>query len=148
GTAIGAVVPAANPFAVATAFRPNGTDANNNVKADIAAVYVQDQVAFSREWKMIAGLRYDYFKADFDDRRTTVPAVDLTRTDNAFSPRAGFIWTPTPGSAYYVSYSYAFLPSAEQLSLAVNTADLEPEKATNYEIGARWDLLPRLTLST
>jgi catecholate siderophore receptor len=30
----------------------------------------------------------------------------------------------------------------------VNTADLEPEKATNYEIGARWDLLPRLTLST
>jgi catecholate siderophore receptor len=148
GTAIGAVVPAANPFAVATAFRPNGTDANNNVKADIAAVYVQDQVAFSREWKMIAGLRYDRFKADFDDRRTTVPAADLSRTDNALSPRAGIIWTPTPGSAYYVSYSYSFLPSAEQLSLAVNTADLEPEKATNYEIGARWDLLPRLTLST
>ena len=148
GTAIGAVVRADNPFAVATAFRPNGTDANNDVKADIAAVYVQDQIAFSREWKMIAGLRYDHFKVDFDDRRTTTPAVDLSRTDNAFSPRVGLIWTPTAASAYYVSYSYAVLPSGEQLALATNTADLEPEKAKNYEVGARWDLLPGLTLAT
>ena len=148
GTAIGAVVPAANPFAVATAFRPNGTDADNNVKADIAAVYVQDQIAFSPHWKMIVGLRYDHFKVDFDDRRTTTPAVDLSRADNAFSPRVGLIWTPTAASAYYVSYSYAVLPSGEQLNLASNTADLAPEKAKNYEVGARWDLLPRLTLST
>jgi catecholate siderophore receptor len=97
---------------------------------------------------MIAGLRYDHFKVDFDDRRTTTPAVDLSRTDNAFSPRVGLIWTPTAASAYYVSYSYAVLPSGEQLNLATNTADLAPETAKNYEVGARWDLLPRLTLST
>ncbi|HKA42364.1 MAG TPA: TonB-dependent siderophore receptor [Burkholderiales bacterium] len=148
GAAIGAVVPAANPFAVATAFRPNGTDADNNVTADIAAAYVQDQVAFSPYWKMIAGLRYDRFKVDFDDRRTTTPAVDLSRTDRDVSPRIGVIWTPTAASAYYVSYSYAFLPSGEQLNLATNTADLEPETAKNYEVGARWDLRPGLTLST
>jgi len=148
GTAIGAVVPAGNPFAVATAFRPNGTDADNSVKADIAAVYVQDQIAFSKEWKLIAGLRYDHFKVDFDDHRTTTPAVDLSRTDDDFSPRVGLIWTPNAASAYYISYSYAFLPSGEQLSLATATADLAPETARNYEIGARWDLLPRLTLST
>jgi catecholate siderophore receptor len=46
-----------------------------------------------------------------------------------------------------VSYSYAFLPSGEQLSLAPTTADLAPEKAKNYEVGARWDLLPKLTFS-
>ena len=47
----------------------------------------------------------------------------------------------------YVSYSESFLPSGEQLSLAPNTADLAPEKARNYEVGARWDVLPRLSLS-
>jgi catecholate siderophore receptor len=148
GTAIGATVPAGNPFAVASAFRPNGTDADNNVKADILGVYAQDQLSLTRAWKVIAGVRYDVFKVDFDDRRTTVPAVDLSRTDKEWSPRLGLLWTPTPGSVYYVSYSYAFLPSGEQLSLAPTTSDLAPEKATNYEVGSRWDLRPGLTLST
>ena len=148
GTAIGATVPASNPFAIATSFRQNGTDANNRVTADVGAVYVQDQVAFSKEWKAIVGLRYDRFKVDFDDRRTVTPPTDLSRTDTAPSPRAGLIWQPTASQTYYVSYSSAFLPSGEQLGLATNTVDLEPEKAKNYEVGARWDPLPGLTLST
>jgi catecholate siderophore receptor len=147
GTAIGATVPASNPIAVATAFRPNGTDADNNVKGDIVGVYAQDQVSLTKEWKAIAGVRYDTFKVDFDDQRTTVQAVDLSRTDREWSPRLGLLWTPTPVSVYYVSYSYAFLPSGEQLSLAPTTSDLAPEKSINYEVGARWDLWPRLTLS-
>ena len=148
GTAINTTVPATDPFAMATAFRPNGTDADNNVKGTIAGIYAQDQIALTKEWKAIAGLRYDRFKVDFDDRRTTTPAVDLSRTDTGWSPRAGLIWTPTAASVYYVSYSYSFLPSGEQLSLATTTADLEPEKAINYELGARWDLQQRLTLSS
>lgn len=140
-------VPASNPVATATSFRQNGTDANNNVQADIAALYVQDQIALSTEWKLLAGLRYDYFKASLDDRRTTTPAIDLEHADNAFSPRLGLIWSPNSTSTYYASYSSSFLPSAETLGLAVNTANLDPENAKNYEIGGRWDLLPTLTLS-
>ena len=57
------------------------------------------------------------------------------------------IWTPLEALAFYMSYSYAFLPSGEQLGLATTTADLAPETARNYEIGARWDPWPALTLS-
>ncbi len=141
-------VSAGNPFATATAFRPNGTDADNKVRADIAAAYVQDQMTLAQNWKALFGLRFDHFRVDFDDRRTTIPAQDVARTDNGVSPRAGLVWTPTANSTYYVAYSYAFLPSAEQLGLAVNTGSLAPEKAKNYEMGARWDVLPKLTLST
>jgi catecholate siderophore receptor len=147
GSATTIRVPVNSPIATATSFRQNGTDANNNVKADIAAVYVQDQIALSKEWKVLAGLRYDYFRAKVDDRRTLVPAVDLAHTDKAFSPRVGLIWSPTSTQTYYASYSSSFLPSAETLSLAVNTANLDPENAKNYEIGGRWDLRPNLTLS-
>jgi catecholate siderophore receptor len=147
GTATSITVPSSAPFAVATRFAPNAGDADNNVKSDIAAIYLQDQVALSPAWKVIAGLRYDRFTVDFDDRRTLVPAADLSRTDREASPRLGVVWTPDAKSTYYAAYSYAFLPSGEQLSLATTTADLAPEKALNYEIGARWDLLPRLTLS-
>lgn len=147
GAATSATVRASDPIATATSFRQNGADANNNAKGRVAAVYGQDQIEFTPEWKAILGMRYDSFKVDFDDRRTLVPAVDASRTDSAFSPRAGLIWTPTPGQAYYASYSYAFLPSAEQLGLTANTANLDPEDARNYEVGARWDLNPRLTLA-
>jgi len=149
GGTVGSIngIPAANPVATATDFDFRGTDANNRVKSDILGLYAQDQVALTSTWKLLAGLRYDVFKVDFDDRRTTVTPADLQRTDREFSPRLGLIWTPDARSTYYVSYSYAFLPAGEQLSLATGTADLAPEKSTNYEIGARWDLLPALTLS-
>ncbi len=147
GAATSATVSAANPFASATVFRPSGTDADNQVNAGMAAVYVQDQVALTKTWKLVAGLRYDRFKVDFDDRRTTTPAVDLARTDTAFSPRAGLIWSPDSHSSYYASYSFAFLPSGEQLGLATTTADLAPEKSKNMELGARWDVAANLTLA-
>src|SRR5262249_11742160 len=80
GAATGITVPAANPFALATSFGTNGTDADNKVKADIVGIYVQDQLGVTPQWKVVAGLRSDPFKTDFDDRRTTTPAVDLSRT--------------------------------------------------------------------
>jgi catecholate siderophore receptor len=145
GTAI--TVPASNPFATATRFSQNTTDANNNVKGDVFALYLQDQIALSKEWKAIAGIRYDRFSVNFDDRRTLVTPFDLARTDIGYSPRVGLVWTPTAASSYYVSYSYAMLPSGEQLSLASTISDLAPEKAKNYEFGAKWDVLPKLSLT-
>ena len=140
-------VAAGSPYAVATDFRAAGTTADNAVKVDLAAVYLQDQIALSKDWKLLAGLRYDHFKTSFDDRRTLVAATDLARTDNEFSPRLGLTWSPSANTTWYLSYSSSFLPSAEQLSLATNTAQLAPETAKNYEAGVHWDLLPKLTLS-
>ncbi|MEO7727002.1 MAG: TonB-dependent receptor, partial [Burkholderiales bacterium] len=148
GAATAITVPTPNPYALATSFRPNTTDANNKVSADVAGLYVQDQMALTKEWKLLGGLRYDYFKVNFEDRRTLVPATNLARTDIGYSPRAGVIWTPNAASTYYVSYSYAFLPSAEQLGLVTTNVSLDPETAKNYEAGARWDVLPRLTFTT
>lgn len=142
-------VPASDPFATVTRFvaNPNGSNAKNDVTANVAAAYIQDQVAFGDEVKLLAGLRYDRFEVDFDDQRTVVAPTDLSRTDTGVSPRVGVIFTPNARSSYYIAYSYAFLPSGEQLGLATTTADLAPEKARNYEVGARWDILRNLTLS-
>ena len=148
GNATSATVSAGAPFAVASRFVQNGTDANSAVWAAIVAIYLQDQIAMSPEWRLLAGVRVDRFKVNFDDRRTTTTPTDLARTENGTSPRIGAIWTPTADTTWYASYSYAFLPSAEQLGLATTTADLGPETANNMELGARWNMLPALTLST
>lgn len=147
GTSPGAVVSVESPYAVATRFAPNGGDANNAVKARIAAAYVQDQVELTPAWKLLGGVRVDRFKVAFDDKRTLVAATDLARTDTQASPRAAVIFAPAAAWTFYASYSYAFLPSGEQLGLATTTADLGPERSENRELGARWDATPKLALA-
>src|SRR5690349_4104613 len=66
GAATTVTVPASDPFAVATAFRATGTDAKNRVSANVAAAYLQDQVALSPQWKAVLGVRFDRFSVDFD----------------------------------------------------------------------------------
>jgi catecholate siderophore receptor len=147
GAATFANVAASAPRAVATGFRASGSNPDNAVDIDLAAAYLQDQIALDEQWSLLAGLRFDRFETRFDDRRTLVAATDLSRTDTAWSPRLGVTWSPSRNATWYASYSSSFLPSGEQMSLAVNTADLKPETAKNYEAGVRWDMLPKLTLS-
>jgi catecholate siderophore receptor len=110
------------------------------------ATYVQDQIAVSRRWKAVLGLRVDRFSVAVDNH---LPGVgDLSRSDLATSPRAGVIYQPNATASLYGSYTYTFLPSGQTLGLAPTTVDLEPEDARNYEAGAKLDLLrQRLNLS-
>jgi catecholate siderophore receptor len=91
----------------------------------------------SERWKALAGVRYDRFEQETQERR---PAQsDLSRTDRAWSPRAGIVYQPTQNQSYYASWSKSFQPSAELFSLAVNNAQIAPEETTNQEIGAKFD---------
>ncbi len=142
GTADSATVNATSPRATVVQWRAAASDTNNQVTADIAALYLQDQIKLNQHWKAVLGLRWDRFQVNIDDR--SAANVDLRRTDTAVSPRAGLIYQPNDVSSYYASYSYAFIPSGETLSLAANNAELEPEKAKNWEVGGKWDISSKL----
>ena len=107
--------------------------------SDIFAGYLQDQIALADHWKAMAGVRVDWFKVSVDDHLPG--ASDLSRSDTAASPRVGLIYQPTNTASFYTSYSYTFLPSGQTLGLALNTVQLAPENAKNYEVGAKFDLL-------
>ena len=108
---------------------------------DTAAAYVQDAIAFSDEWKALAGLRYDRYKQQSRLANALgVTTADLSRTDAAFSPRAGLVWQPSAVQSYYASWSRSFQPSGENFALAANNTDLAPETTRNTEVGAKYDL--------
>jgi catecholate siderophore receptor len=128
-------------------FRQSATDADNHVEATVAGVYAQNQVAFSPHWQAVLGLRYDHFNIDFHDNRAD---ADLDRADDLLSPRAGLVFKPVEAASVYGSYSVSYLPSSgdQFSSLTASTETLEPEQFTNYELGAKWDVRPTLSLSS
>ncbi len=113
--------------------------------ADTFAVYLNDQIELTKQWKLAAGLRWDRYSAE---QKTTDggTVTELERTDKKLSGRAGIVYQPTATQSYYVSYGTSFNPSAETVSISSSAvgADAEPlppEKNRSYEIGGKWDLL-------
>jgi catecholate siderophore receptor len=120
-----------------------GGGANNGMKASIAAVYAQDQLRPSDWLEIVAGLRFDRFSLDIDNRNN---GGRFSRTDDLVSPRLGLILKPRANLSLYTSYSRSYLPqSGDQFnSLDVTSEALKPEKFDNYEFGGKWEPLEGL----
>jgi catecholate siderophore receptor len=139
--------PVSNPtVAVPVSFRQSETDAYNHSRATSLSLYGQSQIVFSDHWQAIVGARYERFDVDFYNLRT---GEALSRKDDLVSPRAALLYKPADAVTLYSSYSVSALPSSgdQFSSLTVTTETLEPEKFTNYELGVKWDILNRLSVS-
>jgi catecholate siderophore receptor len=131
---------------VPVTFRNIASVANNTYELNLAAAYLQDHIEVTRYLQLIGGVRFDQFDLTSIDRRT---AATINRVDNLVSPRFGVIVKPQDNISIYASYSVSYLPSAgDQFStLTPGSAIAEPEKFENKEIGAKWELSPRLMVA-
>ncbi|WP_243450794.1 TonB-dependent receptor [Sandarakinorhabdus glacialis] len=130
-------------------YRPAANSGNNAGVLEIAAGYVQDQIALSSMFQLILGIRYEYLNTRVTDRRSAafVPATqqrEFDVTDNLWSPRAGLIFKPAENASIYAAYSRTYLPrGGDQLAgLSIANQSLDPEKYQNYEVGVKWDINP------
>jgi catecholate siderophore receptor len=115
---------------------------SNNFKGEIFGVYFQDQISFNKNWKALVGIRYDNFKQSLEDFMPNSASPLLSRTDKQWSPRVGLVYQPTEWLSFYTSYTRSFQPSGENLSLAANNTELEPEMTRNYEAGVKATFQP------
>jgi catecholate siderophore receptor len=140
-------VPLTDPTVVdeTVVFAPIASDANNRVKATVAAGYFQDQIRPAKWLEIVAGIRFDSFKIDVDDLRP-IGGGAFARRDNLWSPRLGLILKPLDQLSLYASYSRSYLPqSGDQFSGLTNiTEGLKPERFDNYEVGSKWKILDGL----
>ena len=140
-------VPFASPMVgVPVTFQQSATDADNHVVANVSALYAQDQFTLSRQWQAIAGVRYERFDLSFHNNRD---GASLGRDDHMVSPRVGLVFKPVESVSTYGSYSVSHLPSSgdQFSSLNATTQTLEPERFTNYEVGAKWDVTADLGIT-
>ena len=119
-------------------FRQSATDADNHLRTNVAAAYVQDQVELNPKLQLVGGLRLDRFDLEYHNNRN---GDTLGRVDNLASPRAGLVFKPLLPVSVYGTYTVSYLPSSgdQFSSLTVITEQVEPEKFTNYEAGVKWE---------
>ena len=124
------------------------TDLKSSSESDITVTsfYLQGDIDFSDNWKMIIGGRLDNFDITVTDVKK---AQDESRKDDMFSPRFGVIYKPVDNMSLYVSYSESFLPrSGEQYKkLDASGAALDPDVFKNTEIGYKYDINDALTFT-
>ena len=101
----------------------------------------------SSHLQVVGGLRFDHFDLTYHNNRN---GDTLGRVDNLVSPRAGVVVKPVEPVSIYASYSVSYLPSSgdQFSSLTTITEQVKPEKFTNYEVGAKWDLAAGLSAQT
>ena len=132
---------------VPVTFRQAVSDADNRLRLNVGAAYLQDQVEVSRYLQIIGGLRFDYFDLRYHNNRNN---EDLRRIDRLVSPRLGVVVKPLAQLSIYGSYGVSYLPSSgDQFASLTNiTQQLEPEEFRNYEVGVKWDIRHNISLTS
>jgi catecholate siderophore receptor len=127
-------------------FRPSATDPDSRSVATVAAAYVQDQIALTRNLQAVLGVRGERFKLRYHNNRTN---QDLERRDDQLSPRAAILLKPVESLSLYASQSLSYLPSAgdQFFVLSPTTQSFEPERFTNREVGLKWEAVQGLGVS-
>ncbi len=107
-------------------------------------------MTFTEQWQLMAGLRYDRFKAHFGQVTFPNPVTGANSSPNGaifnqingmVSWRSALIYKPLPNGTIYVDGGSSFNPSAEALSLSLATSPLPPVQNLTAEIGSKWELL-------
>lgn len=123
-------------------------DALNRSIVNITSLYIQDQIEIIPQLQVIAGVRYDLFEVDFQQKNG--PMDHLKSRDDLIAPRFGVVYKPFQPISFYASYSQAYVPRAgDQLTaLNVTIETLKPEKFVTLETGVKWDIRPDLAFTT
>ncbi|MBE7384255.1 MAG: TonB-dependent siderophore receptor [Leptolyngbya sp. SIO1E4] len=116
------------------------TDLNQDFESERLAetygVYLQDQIEFSDNLKLLIGGRYDWAYYREDDITNDID--EPTINDGAFSPRVGLVYQPSDTVSLYASYSRSFRQTTE---FNPDGEVFEPTRGTQYEIGTKLDFL-------
>lgn len=140
-------------------------DSNLNTKTRTKArrigVYAQDFISLTKEFKVLAGLRWSYIEnmPSLFTRFTTnvkTEVLNSATSDNAFSPKVGFVYMPNDNFSAFATYTNSFATNTGYTSDAVNNLDtlgslqtvqsrvatlpkqgIKPTTVDQYEVGVK-----------
>jgi iron complex outermembrane receptor protein len=106
---------------------------NTKENQEANAIYVQDQIHWNAQWRMLAGIRVDRYQQQVENRRTSAANRQSLQSS---SPRLGLVYQSTPRLAWYLSAAQGFRPNS---GVSVNNTAFPAEESRSYELGMKWE---------
>ena len=110
--------------------------------------YLQDLVTVLPWLKLLAGVRYDHFTGDFKNYTYSntngqfLYSTNVSLSNNPWSYRGGILVQPSDTASFHFSYGTSFNTSGDTYQYVTQqTANTDPEKSRNIEVGAKLDWL-------
>lgn len=123
-------------------------------------VYAQDFISLTKEFKVIAGLRWSYIEnmPTLTTRFTSndkIAVANSSTSDHAFSPKLGFVYMPNDNLSVFATYTNSFAANAgytasalggvtsgtnEQIAnqvASLGRESIKPTTVDQYEVGAK-----------
>jgi iron complex outermembrane receptor protein len=111
-----------------------------DARVDQYSLFAEDRLTFSKQFTVVAGIRLD---------RPTVDRTHLWFADQSFERdfsettwRAGAVYTPVPGLAFYGQYATGVDPVAGLVTLTKGSSEYELATGRQIEVGVKqsfWD---------
>lgn len=114
---------------------------DQNEQVDSTGLYIQNEYSLSQQMELTLGGRYDRLDFEVQDNFLSDGDDSGDRSFRKFSPSVGLRYSPLPGLNFYTNISRSFeSPTAVELrnpSGGGFNQQLDPQVATNYEIGVK-----------
>lgn len=121
---------------------------DQNEKVDSIGLFLQDELSLSEQLELTLGARYDRVTFDVNDSFLVDGDDSGKRTLDEFSPSGGLRYSPSVALNLYANISTSFeTPTTTEFANPAGggfNPDLEPQTATNYEIGAKGSMGKRV----
>ena len=130
----------------------------NAVRINTIAAYAYDTIELNPQWQITGGLRLERYNVKIDSRTVAgAPSGTLDGFEDnhtTLSGKVGVVYKPVEEGSIYAAFGVSHLPPGSYLSNPdisrtganafpgfIDGAD--PVRATNYEIGVKWDFFNR-----
>lgn len=107
-------------------------------RRDTLGIYIQDQITFADNLKVLIGGRFDAFQREETGFAETTTEESLS----AFSPR--IVYQPIQPISLYASYTQSFQPD-RFFGLSATNEPFKPTRGTQYEVGIKADISEKLS---
>lgn len=98
---------------------------------------LQDQIFLNERWNILLGGRFNHLEQQIENHLT---AKSAQQTFTPFTPRAGINFKATEQLSFYSNWGKGF-----ELNTGLNKNNelFQPEKTTTWELGAKYQFLPK-----
>lgn len=138
----------------------------HRLESEQLGLYALDTIAFSPQWDLHAGVRWDHVESTATDYGWEDPIGPISRTDSEWSGNLGLVFKPSDNGTVYASVGTSFdvtgtfdrglvqlagggnaLTGSREDIVDLNAFNTDPEQTVAYELGTKWNVADNLLVS-